>query len=236
MPIVKLRQDTVRTLPFLGKHAKQQCIYWDQGLESFGVRVHPTGHRVYVCSCRIHRRKRLAKLGRVNVLTLDQARKKATAYLGQVASNEDPQRETDALQELRTIEQLCDLYIEGHAKRKKKSWKEDESLLRRYIKARLKGRYAISISSADMESIHAAFGAEYPYAANNLLKVYRKMVNWSKVAGHLPRDYQCPTAGIVLFPQRRRRRFVTTVEMPRLLRRSSRRGTTTRATRYGSCY
>jgi|GEM_PF-470911 len=217
MPIIKLRQDTVRALPFEGKHAKQQCIYWDKALENFGVRIYASGYRVYVCSYRINQRKRLVKLGRVNVLTLDQARKKATAYLGKVASNEDPQRETDAARELKTIDDLCDLYIDGHAKKKKKTWKNDESMLRRLIKPKLKGRYAVSISSADLESIHATFGAEHPYGANNFLKVYRKMVNWAKIAGYLPKDYQSPTVGIVRFPERKRRRFVTPVEMPRLL-------------------
>lgn len=43
------------------------------------------------------------------------------------------------------------------------------------------------------------------------------MVNWAKVAGYLPKDYQSPTIGIVRFPERKRRRFVTPVEMPRLL-------------------
>lgn len=120
MPIVKLRQDTVRTLPFAGKHIKQQCIYWDKALENFGVRIYASGYRVYVSSYRINQRKRLVKLGRVNVLTLDQARKKATAYLGKVASNEDPQWETDTARQLKTIDDLCDLYIEGHAKRRRK--------------------------------------------------------------------------------------------------------------------
>ena len=140
MPIAKLRQDTVRTLPFLGKHDKQQCVYWDKALENFGVRVYASGHRVYVCSYRVEQRKRLAKLGRVNVLTLEQARKKAMAYLGKVASNEDPQKDMEASRELKKVEELCDLYIEGHAKKKKKTWQNDESLLRRFIKPKLKGR------------------------------------------------------------------------------------------------
>jgi len=216
MPIIKLRQDTVRTLPFVG-HSKQQCIYWDAALENFGLRVHDSGHRVYVCSYRINRRKRLAKLGRADVLTLEQARKKAIGYLGKVASNQDPQQESDESRQLRLVDELCDLYVEGHAKVKKITWKNDESMLRRLIKPKLKSRYAASITSADLEPIHAAFGARHPYGANNLLKVYRKMVNWAKVAGHLPRDYESPTNGIVRFPERKRRRFVTTVEMPRLL-------------------
>ena len=70
MPTIKFRQDTVRTLPYVGRGGKHQCIYWDANLEGFGVRVYPTGGRTYVCTYRVNRRKRprCARLGRVDVL------------------------------------------------------------------------------------------------------------------------------------------------------------------------
>jgi len=85
MPIKDLRQDTLKPLPYLGtKNA--QCIYWDRQLPGFGVRVFPSGRRMFVCSYRVQGRKRLATLGRGDVLRLDVARKKAVSYLGQVAA------------------------------------------------------------------------------------------------------------------------------------------------------
>lgn len=207
----------MRTLPFLGKHDKQQCIYWDAALEGFGTRVYRSGHRMYVCSYRIGGRKRLGRLGRVDVLSLEVARKKAISYLGKVASNEDPQIAKESSGKLLSVAELCTLYIEGHAKRKKKTWKGDESLLRRLVVAKLKHRLAITIVPADLEPIHAQMGVAHPYAANRILTTYRKLVNWAKVAGYLPKDYASPIVGIVRFPERTRKRFVTTVEMPRLL-------------------
>ena len=133
MPTAKLRQDSVRALPFVGQHKKQQCIYWDGGLPCFGVCVHPSGRRVYVCAYRIRRRKRLASLGRVDVLILDQARRKATAYLGKVASDEDPQTETEKLRTASTTKELVEVYIKNHAKLKRRSWKDDESILNRLV-------------------------------------------------------------------------------------------------------
>ena len=82
MPALKLRQDIVRSIPYRGPGGKHQCVYWDEALECFGLRVYPSGRRVYVCAYRVNRRKRMARLGRADVLTLDQARKKAMAYLG----------------------------------------------------------------------------------------------------------------------------------------------------------
>ena len=81
MPILKLRQDHARNLPYAGKIPKQQCIYWDAALTSFGLRVYPTLKRVYVCCYRIQRRKRLAVLGRADVLSIDDARRKVAGLL-----------------------------------------------------------------------------------------------------------------------------------------------------------
>lgn len=117
---LKLRQDTVRTLPFAHENSKQQCIYWDESFECFGVRVYPSGRRLYVCSYRVERRKRIAALGRVDVLTLDQVRKKATAYLGEAASNKDPQDGADKLRTSSSVREVIEAYIEGHAKKKNK--------------------------------------------------------------------------------------------------------------------
>lgn len=217
MPSLRLRQDTVRTLPYIGAGRKQQCVYWDEALECFGLRVHPSGRRVYVCAYRVNRRKRLATLGRADVLTLDQARKKATAYLGKVANLEDPQDERDQQRQLKTVDELCAAFIENHAKKKKKSWRNDKSCLERRVLPKLKSRLAASIVTADIETIHSQVGTAHPYAANRVLEVVRKMFNWGKVAGLVPKDHANPAVGIVRFRERKRKRFITTVEMPRFV-------------------
>ena len=93
-------------------------MYWDEALESFGLRVYPSGGRVYVCACSVNQRKRLARLGRADVLTLDQARKKAMSYLAKAANQENPQSNLDEHRQLKTLDKLCEAYIEGHAKKK----------------------------------------------------------------------------------------------------------------------
>ena len=210
MPTLKFRQDTVRSIPYQGPGGKHQCVYWDEALEGFGLR----GRRVDVCSYRVNRRKRLATLGRAGVLTLEQARKKAIAYLGKVAGDEDPQDAIDQQRELKRVDELCEAFIENHSKKKKRTWKSDKSTLDRNILPKLGSRLAVSIVSADIEPIHSATGTAHPYAANRLLETARKMFNWGKVAGLVPQGLASPVAGIVRFPQRRRRRFIMTVETP----------------------
>ena len=217
MPALKLRQDLVRTIPHVGAHGKQQCVYWDEALECFGLRVYSSGRRVYVCSYRVNQRKRLATLGRADVMTLDQARKKAVTYLGKVASNEDPQSELDAIQSRKTLGELCAAFVENHLKKKRVRWKNDDSTLRRRILPKLAARLANSITSADIEAIHSDVGTQHPYAANDILEIVRKMFNWGKVAGYVSKDIENPARGIVRFRERKRKRFITTVEMPRFV-------------------
>jgi integrase len=165
----------------------------------------------------VNQRKRLATLGRADVLSLDQARKKAIVYLGRVASNEDPQSERKALQNQKTLSELYLAFLENHLKKKRVQWKCDDSTLRRLILPKLGSRLANSIISADIEAIHSEVGAQHPYAANDILEIVRKMFNWGKVAGYVSKDLDSPVRGIVRFRERKRKRFITAVEMPRFV-------------------
>lgn len=216
VPTQVLRQDTVRTIPYVGSTGSQ-CVYWDRNLPGFGVRVYPSGKRTYVCSYRVEKRKRLAKLGRADVLTLDQARRKAKEYLGQVAADRDPLADRDAKASSGTVKDLVDAYVIGHAKPKKVTWKQDASTLQRNLVAKLGTRLAATVTSGDIQSIHLRIGAKHTYAANTFVEVVRKMFNWACVASLLPQNFVNPTKGIVFFPRRKRKRYITRAEMPRFL-------------------
>ncbi len=215
MPIKDLRQDTIKPLPYLGtKNA--QCIYWDRQLPGFGVRVFPSGRRMFVCSYRVQGRKRLATLGRGDVLRLDVARKKAVSYLGQVAEGVDPQAPKETIKAAGTVKSLAESYIRRHAKLKKSTWVEDESYLARHLIPRFGTRLALTITTDDMAALHAEIGSKHPYAANRLLEVVRKMYNLGRKWGLVPHDKANPASGVERFPETKRRRFVTPDELPQL--------------------
>ena len=91
MPKAKLRQDTIRSLRYVGAaQGKSQCIYWDLALPGFGLRKFPNGRGSYVCTYRVQQRKRLVDLGRSDAITLEQARRKARLYFGTAADGKDP--------------------------------------------------------------------------------------------------------------------------------------------------
>ena len=215
MPIKDLRQDTIKPLPYLGTN-NAQCIYWDRQLPGFGVRVFPSGRRMFVCSYRVQGRKRLATLGRGDVLRLDVARKKAVSYLGQVAEGVDPQAPKETIKAAGTVKSLAETYIRRHAKLKKSTWVEDESYLARHLIPRFGTRLALTITTDDMAALHAEIGSKHPYAANRLLEVVRKMYNLGRKWGLVPHDKANPASGVERFPETKRRRFVTPDELPQL--------------------
>jgi len=215
MPAAKFRQDTLRTLRYSGSN-NAQCIYWDEGLPGFGIRVFPNSRKSFVCSYRVQGRKRLATLGRTDVLTLEQARKKARGYLGQVADGEDPKAHDESQNASGSVKKLTEIYLERHAKVKKRSWRDDESYLVRYVVPKLGSRLASAITSADVAKVHAEIGENHPYAANRVVEILRKMYNLARKWLVVPIGMQNPAVGIERFHEEKRRRFVTSAEMPQL--------------------
>ncbi|HUZ31872.1 MAG TPA: site-specific integrase [Xanthobacteraceae bacterium] len=215
MPQVKLRQDNVRTLQYVGDtHAKSQCIYWDLSLPGFGLRKFPNGRGSYVCGYRVQKRKRLVDLGRSDSMTLEQARRKARLYFGTAADGKDPKSNIDEMRASATVKMLADLYVKRHAKPKKRTWKADESCLNHLFIPKFGSHLASSITRADVASVHADFGKEHPYAANRFVAIVRKMYNVGRQLGMVPEDMPNPGTEIERFPEHKRRRYVTPAEMP----------------------
>jgi hypothetical protein len=121
----------------------------------FGTRVFPSGRKSYVCSYRILGRFRIATLGRADALTLDDARKKARAYLGWVASNLDLQAAKDTADASGNVKALCEEYMRRHAERKKRSWEDDQSYIERIVVPKLGSRLLGSITSVDVAKLHS---------------------------------------------------------------------------------
>ena len=217
MPKAKLRQDNVRLLPYVGAAGgKSQCIYWDQLLPSFGLRKYPNGRGSYVCTYRVQQRKRLVDLGRSDGMTLEQARRKARAYFGAAADGKDPRSELDEMRASATVKTLATVYIERHAKLKKKTWKTDEAVLKQLVLPRYGAHLAAAITRADIAGIHAEYGKAHPYGANRLVGIVRKMYNVGRQLGIVPEEMRNPGTEIPQFPERKRRRYVTPAEMPSL--------------------
>ena len=59
---------------------EKDTIFWDSELAGFGVRVHPTGRKVYIAQTRADgKAAKRVTVGRHGVITADEARRRADA-------------------------------------------------------------------------------------------------------------------------------------------------------------
>lgn len=99
----------------------RDTIVWDIEVKGFGLKVTPTGRRVYFLYYRnADDCERRPKIGLHGLVTCDQARLKAQLWLGEVAAGKDPSEEKQARRRAVTVSELCDQFMEEHGKRRLK--------------------------------------------------------------------------------------------------------------------
>jgi len=76
MAKLKFRTISKRTVDALAVEDRD-AVFWDDRIPGFGVRVYPSGSKVYVVQTRHRGKSRRVTLGRHGVITADEARKKA---------------------------------------------------------------------------------------------------------------------------------------------------------------
>jgi integrase len=148
------------------KRTGKEAFYWDDDLPGFGLRQKPSGALTWVIQYRErgHSQTRRMALGRVGVLTPDEARTEAKQKLAQVAKGGDPSTERRQKGLDMTIADLCDLYLEDapgivleHKGRPKKasSLATDRSQIERHIKPLLGRRWVTTVQKEDVEQFQS---------------------------------------------------------------------------------
>jgi integrase len=138
---------------------------WDAGdgaLKGFGVRIKPSGVASYVVQYRNKesRTRRLA-LGRVGVLTPEEARTLAREKLNEVAIGGDPSADRHAARKEMTTAELCGWYLKDATGRVKPSTLAmDQSRIKCHVLPLLGQRTVASLTLADIERFqrHVATG------------------------------------------------------------------------------
>lgn len=154
----KLTKRVIDALPL--KPAKE-TFAWDSELRGFGVRVQPSGMATYFVYYRTtDGRQRKLALGRVGVLTPEEARKFARACLAEVAGGADPSATRSAIRAAITVAELCDAYLaDAKGRVKASTLAMDESRIERHVKP-LIGRLRVpSLTSEDLARLQADIAA-----------------------------------------------------------------------------
>ncbi|CAN5117299.1 site-specific integrase [soil metagenome] len=159
-----------------------QMEIYDKTLPGFGVRVSKGGRKAWILMYRVNGRKRRLTLGSYPSLTLGGARAAAGLALQAVQKGDDPAHDKlqKRLTQPATFEELAAEYIERYAKPRKRSWKNDEILLRRHILPEWKYLRVSSLKRSNVIAvIEQAENNGQPHLARQILAVIRKLFNWA---------------------------------------------------------
>jgi integrase len=228
----KLTKRFVDTL----KPVDRDTLYRDDELKGFALRAKPSGARTWVVQYRNSTgRTRKLKLGKVGVLTPDEARKRACRALAEVSGGADPSADRHVQRADLTIVELVELYLdEGPASKPAKklsSWASDASNLRRHVVPLLGRRQLASLTADDVQKFQKdvtqgktkldqktrkrgrAIVKGGPAAAARATVVLSAMLQWAS-----SREFRLdnPSKGIKLNKPNRRERFLSGTELARL--------------------
>jgi integrase len=95
------------------KPSTERYFKWCSSLPGFGVRVYPSGRKVFVAQVRVGRFQRRITIGAYGPYTVDKARRRAENIIRAAAEGRDPQREKQEARSALTVAELCDEYLDA---------------------------------------------------------------------------------------------------------------------------
>jgi len=101
---------TVEALPV----GERETVFWDHELSGFGVRVYPSGTKVYLVQTRSSGKSRRVTIGRHGVLSAEQARRKAAQFIASIKAGEEPARTRSPPDAGPTIAEVAERYMREH--------------------------------------------------------------------------------------------------------------------------
>ena len=213
-------------------------VLWDDALAGFGLRLKRSGAGAYIIQYRnAERRSRRFTVGKVGVLTPEEARKAARALLSGVATGKaDPAGEKATVKATPTVAALVDLYLkDGPAAKpakKASSWATDASNLRRHVVPVLGRRHLSALTKADIQRFQRdvtegktatdeksdkkhgrAIVTGGPGTAARATVVLGAMLQWAVSQGYRADN---PAKGVSLNKLQRRERFLSAKELAKL--------------------
>jgi len=218
MPTVALTANFVRQAACAS--ARKKTDYFDAAQRGFMLEVRCSGGKTYYQRYTDERgRERQYKIGPADVLSLEQARRKARQIVAEALLGADPQQKR---REMRAVPQLSHFVHERYlpfVQTYKSSWQTDETVLRIHILPKLGALALDEIKTDAISDLINRMRAD-GYASgtmNRVIVILRYIYNLAR-KWKVPGGIENPAAGLTAGPDVQRNRFLTEDEAESLVR------------------
>ena len=203
---------TVEALP-----AEKDTVYWDNELTGFGVRVYPTGTKVYMVQSRGPDGLKRVTVGRHGVISADRARRRAALIIARIKAGEAPLAAPMAREATGpTVADLAEQYFREHVavRCKPGTAKLHRRVVRKHILPEFGKLPVAAIGREHVTDLHYRL-RHVPAMANQVIVTLSRILNQAEIWGLVPEGGN-PCRFVVKYRQRKRERFLTEEEFRRL--------------------
>ena len=195
---------------------EKDTVFWDRDLTGFGVRVYPTGSKVYVAQARGPEGPRRVTVGRHGVIHADQARKRAAFVIARIKAGEEAVPKPMNPAGGPTVAELARRYLAEYVsvRCKPSTAKTVRSVVLKHVVPALGKLPLASVERKHVAELHGRLSAT-PAAANQAVRALSAMYRLAGEWGMVPEGTN-PCRAIAEYPGRRRERFLTAAEFERL--------------------
>ena len=194
----------------------KDTVLFDKSLPGFGLRIHPTGRKVWVLQARIEGRSRRIVIANYTEMRLAEARRHARELLARIRAGQNPAEDIQREKQTPTFRAFTMEYL----RRCDPHWKPSgRNTVRIYLKARILPAFGkLPLDCIAPEDVAAWFDAasrDRSGAANRAFEILRAMMFRAEEWGLRERGTN-PCIGIAKNPRKKVARFLDTDELGRL--------------------
>ena len=196
---------------------EKDTVFWDRDLTGFGVRVYPTGGKVYVAQARGPQGPKRVTVGRHGVIHADQARKRAALVIARIKAGEEAVPKPMKPAGGPTVADLAERYLTEYVsvRCKPRTVKTVRSVVCRHIVPALGKLPLTAVEPTHVAGLHQSLH-ETPAAANQAVRALSAMYKLAESWELVPDGLSNPCRDVSEYPGRRRERFLTEAELDRL--------------------
>ena len=194
--------------------SEKDTVYWDRRLMGFGVRVYPTGAKVYVAQARGPDGPKRVRIGRHGLLNADEARRRAALIVSRIRAGESPVPESPATGP--TVAEVAERFMRDYVavRLKPSSARKLESVIRVHILPAFGIRRLSSLKRSEVLALHRRL-KDTPNQANRTVRTLSRMCALAEDWDLVPTGHN-PCHGILKYPDVKRERFLSDTEYERL--------------------